>query len=129
MEALDRPSDRLLCAESFDLGRDLAGVDELARDRREYRGRVAVAVAIPIPIPVQGREVEGDRSAGHQIAHSPSPRSTLYGSDLLQSMNSFMVSRLNSAGRVSSFTSASKRGTPTRSTKALNCSSPERSAS
>src|SRR5918996_5464158 len=142
VEALDRPRDRFGGVQRLDLGRDLGRVDDLAADRRRARPpAVAVAVRAAVAVRVHpGIVVEWPRPCdlgldhwelrtAHQTAHSPSPRSTLYGSERFQSMNWFIDSRLNSAGMVRSLTSSSKRSVPNRSTKSLNASSPSRSAS
>ena len=50
----------------------------------------------------------------HQTAHSPSPRATTNGTFLVQSMNSFIVSRLNSTGIARSRTASSNSFVPTR---------------
>ena len=65
----------------------------------------------------------------HQTAHSPSPRWTSNGTFLVQSMNSFIVSRPNSTGRARSRTASSNSLVPTRAAKALNPSPSVRSAS
>ncbi len=49
-----------------------------------------------------------------QTAHSPSPRATTNGTFLVQSMKSFIVSRLNSSGIARSRTSSSNAFVPTR---------------
>src|SRR6185312_6549708 len=65
----------------------------------------------------------------HQTAHSPSPRWTSNGTFLVQSMNSFIVSRPNSTGMARSRTASSNSFVPTRAAKALNTSPSSRSAS
>src|SRR4051794_8113665 len=67
---------------------------------------------------------------GHgQTAHSPSPRTTLYGSLRLQSTKCWRLSRLNSIGIASSFTASWNGSAPTRSTNLSNGSPSSRSDS
>src|SRR5205823_12141063 len=71
----------------------------------------------------------GCRRYSHQIAHSPSPRSTRYGSRRFQSMKWTRFSRLNSTGSDRSCAASSNGSVPTRSTNALNASPSLRSLS
>src|SRR5437016_1618844 len=99
VEGLDRPGDCLLRAHRLDLSGDLLRVDHMAVDRREpVRTSVAVgAVAVrgvQVRVLVQGswpgpvRAASSEQRFSAHTAHSPSPRSTLYGSERLQSMKS-----------------------------------------
>jgi len=108
----------------------MEGVERPAQapPRRSRLQVVGDAFGIEVDI---GRGDVGLGDCGERVhtAHSPSPRSTLYGSWRFQSMNMPIVFSEKSTGRVRSLTFSSKLSEPTRSAKALKVSPSERSAS